>query len=63
LTTAKFLSPLNQPYSGVGVSPDLPVQTVAKPVVNDNGAAQSAESSDAVLEAAVEALRRQPMKR
>jgi carboxyl-terminal processing protease len=60
LTTAKFLSPLNQPYSGVGVSPDLPVQTVAKPIVNDNGSAQAAEGEDAALQAAVEAARRQP---
>lgn len=31
LTTAKFYSPNGRPYSGVGVEPHLPVQTVAKP--------------------------------
>ena len=32
LTTAKFFSPHGLPYSGVGVEPDVPVQTVARPV-------------------------------
>jgi carboxyl-terminal processing protease len=63
LTTAKFLSPLNQPYSGVGVTPDLPVQTVAKPVVSASGSAEAADTQDPALEAAIEASRRQPMKR
>ena len=38
-------------------------QTVAKPVINDNGSAQSAEGEDPALQAAVEAARRQPLKR
>jgi len=64
LTTAKFLSPLNQPYSGIGVTPDLPVQTVAKPVVDINGSQQAvADPQDPALEAAVEAARRQLIKR
>jgi carboxyl-terminal processing protease len=32
LTTAQFFSPRGLPYSRVGVEPDLPVQTVARPV-------------------------------
>lgn len=35
LTTAKFYSPKNKPYSGIGVEPDFPVQRVrvaAKPI-------------------------------
>ena len=36
LTTAKFYSPLNRPYSEQGVSPDIPitVRSVAKPTTN-----------------------------
>ncbi|MFO0956159.1 MAG: S41 family peptidase [Isosphaeraceae bacterium] len=31
LTTAKFYSPKNRPYSEQGVEPDVPVHTVARP--------------------------------
>ena len=36
LTTAKFYSPLNRPYSEQGVHPDIPItlRTVAKPADN-----------------------------
>jgi len=37
LTTAKFYSPKNRPYSEQGVTPDIPVRIVAKPVLNANG--------------------------
>ncbi len=53
LTTAKFFSPKGLPYSGVGVEPDLPVRTVARPV--DGVVVQPAD--DAPLAAATEAAR------
>lgn len=53
LTTAKFFSPKGLPYSGVGVEPDLAVQTVARPV--DGVVGQPAD--DAPLAAATEAAR------
>jgi carboxyl-terminal processing protease len=53
LTTAKFFSPKGLPYSGVGVEPDLAVQTVARPV--DGVVNQPAD--DAPLAAATEAAR------
>lgn len=53
LTTAKFFSPKGLPYSGVGVEPDLPVHTVARPV--DGAVDQPAP--DAALSAATEAAR------
>jgi carboxyl-terminal processing protease len=53
LTTAKFFSPKGLPYSGVGVEPDLAVQTVARPV--DGVIGQPAD--DAPLAAATEAAR------
>jgi carboxyl-terminal processing protease len=53
LTTAKFFSPKGLPYSGVGVEPDLAVQTVARPV--DGVVIQPAD--DAPLAAATEAAR------
>lgn len=64
LTTAKFLSPLNQPYSGVGVEPDLAVQTVAKPAIDAAGAVLPTDDGpDAALKAAIEAARRQLIQR
>lgn len=38
LTTAKFYSPLDRPYSEQGVSPDVPIKTrvAAKPAANDH---------------------------
>ena len=53
LTTAKFFSPKGLPYSGVGVEPDLPVHTAARPV---DGAAVPA-AHDAALEVATETAR------
>jgi carboxyl-terminal processing protease len=57
LTTAKFFSPRGLPFSGVGVDPDVPVQSVAKPV--DGRLAAAAETgSDSALAAAIEIARR-----
>jgi C-terminal processing protease CtpA/Prc len=53
LTTAKFFSPKGLAYSGVGVEPDLPVQTVARPI--DGVVAPTAP--DAALEVATETAR------
>jgi carboxyl-terminal processing protease len=60
LTTAKFFSPLDHSYSGVGVRPDVEVQQVAKPVVDANGqVSQVDDGNDAPLEAAVRLSRDQ----
>jgi carboxyl-terminal processing protease len=57
LTTAKFFSPRGLPFSGVGVEPDVPVVTAARPV--DGGVvAAEGQQSDAVLATAVEVARR-----
>ena len=53
LTTAKFFSPKGLAYSGVGVEPDLPVHSVARPV--DGAVVQPAD--DVPLAAATEAAR------
>jgi len=53
LTTAKFFSPKGLPYSGVGVEPDLPVHTVARPA---DGAVVS-PAPDAALDLATETAR------
>ena len=53
LTTAKFYSPTNQPYSGVGVQPDVLVRQVAKPIDGQ----LPASGDDAVLAAALQAAR------
>ena len=65
LTTAKFYSPKNRPYSEQGVTPDLPVKTrvAGKPAGNDKDAAPLDESIigdpklDPVLAAAIRAAR------
>ena len=54
LTTAKFFSPKGLPYSTVGVEPDVPVQTVARPV----DGTVAAGSNDTTLAAAVDVARR-----
>jgi carboxyl-terminal processing protease len=36
LTTAKFYSPKNRPYSEQGVEPDVPVRIAAKPILNED---------------------------
>jgi carboxyl-terminal processing protease len=51
LTTAKFYSPSGRPYSRVGVEPDVAVHQVARPVDG------TVAASDAVLTAAVDAVR------
>ncbi|MBI2824455.1 MAG: S41 family peptidase [Planctomycetia bacterium] len=70
LTTAKFYSPLNQPYSGVGVEPDVKVgaaHTAAKPLVNEAGDVvglpPTEQQPDAVLDAAVQTAKNQLAKR
>jgi len=55
LTTAKFFSPRGLPYSGVGVDPDVPVVTAARPI---EGAVAAGTPADAALVAAVEVARR-----
>jgi carboxyl-terminal processing protease len=57
LTTAKFFSPRGLPFSGVGVEPDVPVVTAARPVTGELAAA-AAQQADAALSAAVEVARR-----
>lgn len=54
LTTAKFFSPKGLPYSGVGVEPDVPVHTVARPV---DGVIPGG-SADTALAAATDVARR-----
>ena len=56
LTTAKFYSPSGTPISKVGVSPDIRVRTVAKPV--STGTAETGESKDEVLSTAIGVGRR-----
>ncbi len=64
LTTAKFYSPLNHSYSGIGVKPDVDVQQVAKPVINTSGELSQVDvGNDAQLEAAVRLSRDQLAKR
>ena len=57
LTTAKFFSPRGLPFSGVGVEPDVPVVTTARPIDGDVAAAEGRQD-DAVLAAAIEVARR-----
>jgi carboxyl-terminal processing protease len=57
LTTAKFFSPRGLPFSGVGVEPDVPVVTAARPIDGDVAAAEGRQD-DAVLAAAIEVARR-----
>ena len=55
LTTAQFFSPRGLAYSRIGVEPDLPVQTAARPI---GGGETSAASVDTVLDVAVDTARR-----
>jgi carboxyl-terminal processing protease len=57
LTTAKFFSPRGLPFSGVGVDPDVPVVTAARPIEGELAAAEG-QQADAVLSTAVELARR-----
>jgi carboxyl-terminal processing protease len=52
ITTAKFYSPKNRPYSEQGVEPDVPVRVAAKPASGDESAA-SELLDHAGLEAAI----------
>ena len=52
LTTAKFYSPTNQAYSGVGVKPDVQVQQTARPIDG-----QLPQAEDATLAAALQLAR------
>jgi len=63
LTTAQFFSPRGLPYSRIGVEPDLPVQTAARPLDGgDSGGAHATPGAvtvgDTVLDVAVDAARR-----
>ena len=59
LTTAKFYSPHGHPISHVGVQPDLVVRKTAKPVAQ---VATASHGADEVLEAGVQAAKRQMAK-
>ena len=66
LTTAKFYSPSGQPYSGVGVEPDIQVHQVARPT----GSAPAGSSpptppanSDPMLAAALQAAQQRVVQR
>jgi carboxyl-terminal processing protease len=52
LTTAKFYSPLNRPYSERGVTPDLPIKTrvSAKPVEGTKDPEDEAQIGDPMLD-------------
>ncbi len=61
LTTAKFYSPKNRPYSEQGVTPDIPVITRAKPAADAEPDAEPQEfgsDNDRVLGIAVQQARR-----
>ncbi len=62
LTTAKFYSPLNRPYSEQGVTPDIKSVVVAKPTA-DQGELPPIEfgdpATDRVLDLAIQPLRRE----
>ena len=55
LTTAKFYSPRGLPFSGVGVSPDVPVQAAARPTADGS---LVPPAGDPALDAATEVARR-----
>jgi carboxyl-terminal processing protease len=64
LTTAKFYSPNNRAFAGVGVEPDIVVRQAAKPVLDAAGIPlPAAEQPDAVLEAALRAAKDQVAQR
>ncbi|HTN73974.1 MAG TPA: S41 family peptidase, partial [Pirellulaceae bacterium] len=65
LTTAKFYSPSGQAISNHGVTPDIEVRAVAKPVVDAEGNLLPEEENavDAVLQAGVQIARNQLSKR
>jgi carboxyl-terminal processing protease len=59
LTTAKFYSPAGHPISNVGVQPDIIVQRVARATGDET----LADESDSVLNAGLQAARRQTAQR
>jgi carboxyl-terminal processing protease len=63
LTTAKFYSPKNRPYSEQGVTPDIPVVLRAKPASESDREAEPQEFgdpvTDRVLDIALQQARRQ----
>jgi carboxyl-terminal processing protease len=61
LTTAKFFSPHGHPINKVGVKPDITVRTTARPISGQLAVMGGPE--DAVLNAGVQAARRQVAKR
>ncbi len=63
ITTAKFFSPLGKPFAHIGVEPDLPVRTAAKPVEGQLAAATNGGADDAIFNAGVQAARRQVAQR
>jgi carboxyl-terminal processing protease len=65
LTTAKFYSPAGHPFSRIGVEPDIKVQTAAKPIDGPVAIPVSVSNSndDAILNAGVQAARRQVAQR
>jgi carboxyl-terminal processing protease len=50
LTTAKFYSPRNRPYSEQGVEPDLPVRVALKPADHEESGRSGGSSTDPVTE-------------
>ncbi|HWA97104.1 MAG TPA: S41 family peptidase, partial [Pirellulales bacterium] len=62
LTTAKFYSPKGQPYSQVGVQPDLVVHQTARPT-EAGAVAASNDAADPALDAATDVARRQIARR
>ena len=60
LTTAKFYSPSGSPFSRIGVSPDMKVETVMRPIIEGGQATPAADSSDKdrTLVAAIDVARR-----
>ncbi len=59
MTTAKFYSPLGKPFVRVGVSPDVEVQTVALLNGEEDFFTVLTEQEDAVLQAGINAAKRQ----
>jgi carboxyl-terminal processing protease len=50
LTTAKFYSPKNRPYSEQGVDPDVEIRVAAKPAPEDGGTGQEIDRSEPIEE-------------
>jgi carboxyl-terminal processing protease len=50
LTTAKFYSPKNRPYSEQGVEPDVPVRIAAKPAFNDDSGRSQSGNQEPLVE-------------